>query len=234
MVAALADGCGLAPPASTVPFLRKRRTLLSALSLLLLAGIATPAAAAPSLESLAGPEAKEAVAAARAGLKRFLDAVPTDKAESFGFADRAEMDRARLAAPYRVWTSDGPASDIAATGEWRFPVTVDGTYRSLLTVSRVQGEYRAVDFGAALLARELGALERDRSVAAEAGRVLLRLHSVRADLAAFPAAGARVEDSRFEPLASARALGGGLESAVELKSLLPWVRERLEAIPSTR
>ena len=194
---------------------------------------AAPAVAELSLESLAGPEAREAVAAARAGLQRFLGVIPVDNPESFGFADRAEVERAHLAAPYRVWTSDAHASGIVATSEWRFPVTVDGTSRALLTVSQIDGEYRAVDFGAAVLARELGRLERDRSVAAGTRRVLLRLSALRADLASFPAASARVEEARFEPLASARAVHGGPRAAVEPKNLLPLVRERLKAMPST-
>jgi hypothetical protein len=189
--------------------------------------------AEPSLESVAGPEAKEAVAAARAGLQRFLEAIPAESPESFGFADREEIDRARLGTPYRIWTSDAPASAIAATGEWRFPVTVDGTSRALLTVSQVDGHSRAVDFGAASLARELGTLERRRSVVASTRRVLLRLTSLRADLAAFPTAGARVEDSEFEPLASARAVTGGPQTAVGPKNLLSLVREHLTTRPST-
>lgn len=190
--------------------------------------------AARSLEVLAGPDAKEPVAAARAGLKRFLDAIPADRAESLGFADRNEMDRATLGVPYRVWASDAQASGIAATSEWRFPVIVDGTYRALLTVALIEGEYRAVDFGAAVLSRELGALERDRAVVPGARRVLLRVHALRADLAAFPTGPVRIEEARFEPLASARAIDGAPRSAVEARDLLPWVRERLRSLPSTR
>jgi hypothetical protein len=172
--------------------------------------------------------------AARAGLKRFLHAIPADRLEGYGFADRAELDRARLAAPYRVWTADAGGNALAATGEWRVPVTVDGSYRALLTVSQAGGEYRAVDFGAAGLARELAGLERSRGVGADAQRVLLRLYAVGADLTAFPAAGARVEDSKFEPLASARVQPGAPRSAVDAKSLLPWVRERLKATSNIR
>lgn len=193
-----------------------------------------PAAADASLESLAGPEAREAVVAALAGLGHFLAAVAVDQDEGFGFSDPAELKRARLAAPYRVWSSDAKTNGIAVTSEWRFPVLVDGTPRALLTVAQLEGEYRAVDFGAAGLARELGRLERDRSVAPAARRVLLRLGALRADLAAFPAPGARVEDTPFEPLASARAVRGGPTSAVEPDRLLPWVRERLQAMPTTR
>lgn len=186
------------------------------------------------LEALVEPDARDAALAARAGLRRFLDAIPADQAQGFGFDDHAELQRAELAAPYRVWTSDDGASGVVATGEWRFPVIVDGAPRALLTVSQVDGAHRAVDLGAATLSRELGALERARGVAPGARRVLLRLPALRADLAAFPAAGARVDESLFEPLASTRAVAGGPRAAVAAAKLLPWVRERLDAKPSTR
>lgn len=190
------------------------------------------AVVARGLEALAAPEAKEAIAAARAGLQRFLDAIPPEKLASFGFADRAELARATLAAPYEMWTNDAQASGIATMGEWRFPVTVDGAYRALLTVSQVDGKYRAVNLGGAALAQELGGVERDRAVAPGARRVLLRLPALRSDLAGFPAAGARIEDSPFQPLASASAAYGGLQAAVTPRDLMPRVRERLEALPT--
>lgn len=179
--------------------------------------------------SLATADAPEIVAAARAGLRKLLDAIPADRAGSYGFAGRAELERAALGAPYQVWTSDADEGAVTATDEWRFPVIVDGSPRALLTVARVDGEYRAVDLGATALSRELGGLERDRGVAAGARRVLLRLPAARADLAAFPAASARVEDSSFEPLASARAAEAGPTSAARAGDLLPWARQRREA-----
>ena len=198
--------------------------------------LASTASAAPdqSLESLAAPEAREAVAAARAGLARFLDAIPKDRTAGYGFADRAEIARARLAPPYHLWIVDPKGQHVAETSEWRFPVEVDGRYRALLTVSPVDGKYQAVDFGAAGLAAELFTLERDRAVAKGSRRVLLRLHALRADLVAFPAKAARVQDTSFEPLASARALENAPQSAVPYGRLMPWIHERVEALPPTR
>jgi len=207
------------------------RYSIALVALLLVAVAPAASLAAETLETLAGPEAKDAVVAARSGLKRFLDAIPKDNTAGYGFADRSQLDRATLAAPYRLWTMDAQGEAILATGEWRFPVTVDGSFHALLTVARVEGQYKAVDFGAASLATELGQLEKARSVSAGARRILLRLHALHADLVAFPAANARVEDSPFEPLASARALEGAPKSAVEPKRLLPWARERLKVLP---
>jgi hypothetical protein len=200
---------------------------------------AAPVCSAASADSsawlaVAGPEAQDAVAAARSGLRKLLDALPAHTLDRYGFADRGEVERAALAPPYRVWTTDAQASAVAAAGEWRFPVTVDGGYRALLTVARVDGEWRAVDLGAAALSRELAALERDRGVAPGTRRVLLRLPALRADLAAFPGADARVEEAPFEPLASARALESGPRSAIAPKDLLPWARQRVEAARSRR
>lgn len=180
------------------------------------------------------PEAREAAVAAEAGLARFLGAIPEVSLGGFGFGDRHEVDRAVLGAPYRVWLSEAQAREVGATDEWRFPVMVDGAFRALLTVSRVDGAYLAVDFGAAGLARELGGLERARTLPADGRRVLLRLPALRADLAAFPATGARVEEAAFEPLASARAADHRLKTTIGPRGLLPWMRARLEAVPTTR
>jgi hypothetical protein len=41
---------------------------------------------------------------------------------------------------------------------WRVPVVVDGEHRALITVARVDGEWRAVEFGATRLAARLQAV----------------------------------------------------------------------------
>lgn len=192
------------------------------------------AVGSPVLAAGVEPEAAPASAAAEAGLRRLLDAIPPGQEPAHGFSDRAELTRARLAPPYRVWMDDASATGVEATGEWRFPVVVDGTFRALLTVARLDGELRAVDLGAAALSRELGGLERERAVAPDARRVLLRLPAIRADLAAFPRPGVSVEDAPFEPLASARAANGGPRAAVAAQDLLPWARRRLPLLRSIR
>lgn len=178
------------------------------------------------LERLAPPEAQEAVAAAREGLRRFLDLIPPGEHAAFGFPAPADLGRARLAAPYRTFTLD-PAG-LSATSEWRFPVVVDGSPCALLTVAGAPGRMKAVDLGAAGLARELGALERARAVAPASPRSLLRVFALRADFAAYETGA----EASFEPLASARRLG--TDAALPRPRLLPWLRARLADAPQER
>jgi hypothetical protein len=197
----------------------------------------TGSAAAP-LSSDDEPDHAEALAAARDGLRRFLDRIPEGTRASYGFSSPEEIDRAQLGAPYRVWTADPErtrAAPLSSVREWRFPVTVDGEYRALLTVSSANGgPLRAVALGAAGLARELGRHERDRAVPAQAERVLLRLYELRADFVAFPAAPPRsagrpagavtaqqLESATFEALASARAHPRAPSGAVDLIASCP-------------
>ncbi|MGC4118360.1 MAG: hypothetical protein QM765_28160 [Myxococcales bacterium] len=189
--------------------------------------------------SLSADDAAEALVAAQNGLRSFLLRIPETQRAAYGFASREEIDRATLGAPYRVWTADAVRVEqdaaaegdrVQATREWRFPVTVDGEYRALLTVGAVgAGPLKAVDFGAAGLAKELGRREKDRTVSPKARRVLLRLYELRADFVAFPSAAARVEEFDFEALASARGLPQAPAGAVRLRHLLPWLKERFGA-----
>jgi len=206
---------------------------------LLAAACSGPAPTDPkavSTAALVSDEEPEARTAARAGLRRFLDLVPERGRAEYGFSSQDELSRAQLAEPYRVWTADSSqleagagAEALGATREWRFPVTVDGEPRALLTVAAMDGRLQAVDLGAAHLARELGQLERARAVAPRSRRILLRIHRIRADLVAFPEADAKIESTRFEPLASAQALPQAPRGPVEVPRLLPWLRDRVLA-----
>ena len=209
------------------------RHLLLAATLILSAAPLCARAADDGLERLSPPEAGLAVAAARAGLARFLRLVPAAQTASYGFANRAEIDRARLAAPYRVVTADEKGESLVATEEWRFPIAVDGRYRALLTVAMMDGQLKAVNLGATGLATELAQLEKDRAVAPAARRLLLRLFSLRADFVSFPASTQSLDQAPFTPLASARAQPGSAPDGQSAAKLLPWVHERRRALPPT-
>ena len=64
---------------------------------------------------------------------------------------------------------------------WRVPLIVDGAPRALLTVTRHNSKLRAVDFGAAGLARSLGVLENDLELPGGTERAVLRLFDMRRD-----------------------------------------------------
>ncbi len=122
---------------------------------LLLPGI-TPAATPPP----------EAVAAAEAGLTRFLSEIPPSELVNFGFAEGEANDEARVGNPWELYTitpdallAAGEDTDveslISPTGLWYFPVILDGTARAIIKVDRVEGDWEAVAFGSSPLAGEL-------------------------------------------------------------------------------
>lgn len=190
-------------------------------------GTASPAPGPSTLD--ASSDESAAVLAAQSGLRTFLDRIPGARRAGYGFASREEIDRAQLGTPYRVWTVDLPGGSPRPVREWRFPVTVDGQSRALLTVGEAGKGLKAVDLGAAGLARELSLHEEARAVPAQARRVLLRVYPLRADFVAFPPQSMQIEDAVFEALASARALPRSPAGAVGLSRLRPWLAERFDA-----
>lgn len=184
---------------------------------------------------------REIVAAAEAGLARFLELVPQGSEGAYGFADRGQMSRARPGAPYQVVLfehrrSAGPDLDaVQPVEEWRVPVVCDGEARALLTVARVDGALKAVDFGAAVLAKEIGRAEREQGMAGkEARRALVRFPQLRADVVALGRPGARLDEATMVPLTSGRAALGQdapAEGPWTLKNVVAAARARYRALP---
>jgi hypothetical protein len=105
--------------------------------------------------------------AAHAGLKRFMVAAIHDNPSLYGFSNMADIEDAMLDDPFNVYTID-PNTIVSANGsnsfqsivvptsQWFFPVMgKDGTYRSILSVDRVHGEWQATSFGSSGLATQL-------------------------------------------------------------------------------
>lgn len=106
----------------------------------------------------AEPVPEGVVAAAEAGLDRFLPKIPAGEEEYFAFADRDEISLATLGEPFRVFTlhpqdviefAEGRAGEppIRETQMYQFPVMCDGTARTLLTVDWHREQWRGVDLG---------------------------------------------------------------------------------------
>ena len=104
--------------------------------------------------------------AAREGLPRFLNTIPAGSESDFGFSSSDRLERAGIGDPFPLSTimpadlkdyRDGDPVDslLTETGTWYFPVILDGEYRAILTVARMAGQWKAVGFGRALLARKL-------------------------------------------------------------------------------
>jgi hypothetical protein len=103
--------------------------------------------------------------AAKKGLPTFLNAIPDDNVQRFGFSVPEELKLATLGTPIRLYTidpdeilnysADKPIGDIiSATDQWFFPVTVSGEVRTLLTVAQMGGKWQAVSIGSSALGQE--------------------------------------------------------------------------------
>ena len=196
------------------------------------------------LSVVAAPAQSTAAGAAAAGLSPYLRLIPEGREADFGFSSRQEFEMATLGSPYELMTihprnlaSDEAAGrDILASMDtFRYPVLVKGKIRALLTVARVQGEWKAVDFGAAGLAAAVDRFEENVPGPGEGARkVLLRLYQLNIDFAGFLPSGQRPEDGLFVPLPSALAAIGAGPDAVILYTFpetLKILRARFAALP---
>ncbi len=147
-----------------------------------------------------GTQADAVVKAAQAGLQSWLDALPVDELNLYGFASTDELGIAQLGDPIEIVTmtpddlkaaSDSNADKLSprALAQWYVPIIVDGRYRALLSVDRTGGAWEVVGLSAAQLARELEQVT--QQLPAEASRdglsgleapKLLRIFQARADL----------------------------------------------------
>ncbi len=138
----------------------------AALLLLLLPGL-SPADTPPP----------EAVAAAEAGLSRYLSEIPPGELVNLGFPPGADLLAARVGDPWPLYTITPDAlldaaedtdveTLVSPTGLWYFPVILDGSWRNIITVDRMEGEWEAVALGRAPLAGELAKIARQWPVQA--------------------------------------------------------------------
>lgn len=113
----------------------------------------------------------EAIAAAQAGLLPFLELITPDDMGNFGFIPGDTISDAGLGTPFQLYTitptkllnaeDDTPVSTlISPTGQWFFPIVLEGKSRAILTVERMEEEWQAVTMGKAGLAGEMEKLNR--------------------------------------------------------------------------
>ncbi len=110
---------------------------------------------------------EQVVNAARKGLKSFLAAIPPQDLNGMGFLDQSEVDNALLGEGFQVYAAHpnnvssyakkvaDSSSMVIPTNEWQFLIVTNDQARSILTVDRMQNEWKAVAVGAAGLARQL-------------------------------------------------------------------------------
>ena len=94
---------------------------------------------------------KEIIKVGNAGMKNYLEKIPVGNESLYGFNNRYEFENAVLSKPYQVVTvnkeffNDNDITDknyLMPTNEWRVPITLNGEYRVLLTVAKMNGELK--------------------------------------------------------------------------------------------
>jgi len=114
----------------------------------------------------AQPAPPEVLNAASNGWPAFLASVSLGNRELYGFTNDTDLARARLGAPFRVYTitpenlASHPAEGkltplLSETMLWYFPVLVGDDTRAILVVDRMADGWKAVAIGYAPLALEL-------------------------------------------------------------------------------
>ena len=109
--------------------------------------------------------------AAVEGLQPYLNKIPVESLEEFGFVRGDAVNMASLGTPFLLYTITPAAleqyrtgmtvaSIVTPTTVWYFPVLIAGQPRVILVVDRLDNQWKAVSLGYAGLARELGALIR--------------------------------------------------------------------------
>ena len=147
----------------TIGWNGRARRLASGLSffLLLILAVFTPGLGYPSEARMA-----EVAKAAQIGLPHYLQRLPADETEKYGFKAAEKSELAQIGEPLRLYTitpdslagyraGDGVRSLLTPTKTWYVPVVLNGGIRAILTVVAEDGGYRAVALGKAPLAGEL-------------------------------------------------------------------------------
>jgi len=118
-------------------------------------------------------EHEAATAAASEGLEFWLRAIPKQDLAHYGFSSEEELERAVLGKPFRVHMihpeqildyndQDLPSVIVPMNNDtWLFPVVVDKRYRTLLTVTEINGVFRATGIGSSGLAEQLDAVREE-------------------------------------------------------------------------
>lgn len=149
--------------------------------------------------------------AAGARLLEFLNRIPAGQEAAYGFRSRNEFLEAGVGEPYQMFTlesrDDASGCNYAwkPLNEWRVPVRVRGECRALLTVTRTDDQWRTVDFGASVLARELDECEQRHARSPRAmHRGILRIFESSCDFLLMYDQSASADETNVIPLESAR------------------------------
>ena len=146
--------------------------------------------------TLAGDDQSDAVRkAAKAELRTWLKDLPGEELNLYGFRSQSEFLRADVGTPMEIVTLPPEVLRAAAAtpdavfptpypaGEWYVPIVVDGHYRALLSVGRIDGAWKVFGLSAAPLAKELDGMrgQMQNMSGGQGNPKLLRLFVAQAD-----------------------------------------------------
>ncbi len=179
---------------------------------------------------------KDILMVAAKGLQGYLEKIPVNDIGAYGFKAPSEYRLIKLGKPIRMKTFNeladgkknaGSSTYIVSTNEWRVPLVVNGEYRAFLSVAGDNvHSLSCVDFGAAVLAKEIGNMISSQKIK---NCAILRMYTLRCDMVILDSDKIQA-DYELIPLQSALYLVSGnsfkKNMRVSLNSLLPAIKEQ--------
>lgn len=136
-------------------------------------------------------------------LVSFLEIIPTDMEKEHGFNDRSEFSSAVPASVYKIVGVDATGK-VFETNLYNVVVAVNGEYRAVLTVSAENGQYEIQAVGAALMAKELQAVELANPLTADQEHIMVNVYQRSAGFVGYQDATTGIENIDLIPLESAK------------------------------
>lgn len=98
----------------------------------------------------------------------FLNLIPEGRENEYGFDGRNDFSNIKIEEPYQTFyiRNQGDPFTLVAGNEWRVPLSVDGKYKTLLTVRFNENKPEVVDLGGVLLSKKLQEFEHHYPVVA--------------------------------------------------------------------
>lgn len=128
------------------------------------------------------------ILSANQDLLSWLAKIPSGFERYYGFHNRNEFPQAEIGIPVQVYTlteefftRPNPVGYLKPSEEWRIPVLYDQQYCALVTVIKQNGEWKIVDLGASVLAREIGNYRQHVSVDSKDMLKILRIYQTQSD-----------------------------------------------------
>ena len=124
---------------------------------------------------------RDIVAAANEGYTAYLQKIPPGKETLFGFKNRDEFAIAKIGKPYQIFQltkqffTDTILTDenyVVPSGEWRVAIVTENENRVMVTVAKMEGNWKVVGIGAAGLASELESFEKLTNESGQGGKIL--------------------------------------------------------------